>query len=319
VPPLLLQYVHCSRTSSPPVVIPLDIIALPAADAEALKQRLDALVTTAEAVEEKATAACRRVLVTDLERQASTATKLVPGSASYSTIETTTTSSSYEDTVVANLHIQAAAVPNVHSLVNIILDATSDNYARWRDNMLLALTSYALADHVESNDAFPDNPGWAKMDAIILSWLTNTISLDLMEVIRERGRTARHLWLGLQNQFHGNHETRTLHLDATFHNFVQGDLSVSEYCHKFKGMADALANLGSLIDDWILILNMLRGLNQCFDHVGAIIWRYTLFPNFLKVRDDLLLEEIHLDTSGPAIAPMTFYSNNTPPAPLPPP
>jgi hypothetical protein len=35
--------------------------------------------------------------------------------------------------------------------------------------MLLALTRYALIDHVESNDAFPDNPGWTGMDVIALS------------------------------------------------------------------------------------------------------------------------------------------------------
>jgi hypothetical protein len=46
---------------------------------------------------------------------------------------------------------------------------------------------------------------------------------------------------------------------------------VSEYCRKFKGMVDALVNLGPPIDDRILILNILHGLNQCFEHVGAII------------------------------------------------
>jgi hypothetical protein len=71
-----------------------------------------------------------------------------------------TNSSLYEDTVVTNLHIQAASVPNVHSLMNIILDATSSNYAQGRDNMMLVLTRYALVDHVKSDDVFPDDPGW---------------------------------------------------------------------------------------------------------------------------------------------------------------
>jgi hypothetical protein len=52
---------------------------------------------------------------------------------------------------------------------------------------------------------------------------------------------------------------------------VQGDLTVSEYCRKFKNMADALADLGSPVDDRILILNILRGLNPRFEHLGAII------------------------------------------------
>jgi hypothetical protein len=42
--------------------MPLDIVALPTANAEVLNQRLDALVITVEATEEKAATARRRVL-----------------------------------------------------------------------------------------------------------------------------------------------------------------------------------------------------------------------------------------------------------------
>jgi hypothetical protein len=80
---------------------------------------------------------------------------------------------------------------------------------------------------------------------------------DLYQVVWERGCTARHLWLAIENQFLGNREQRTLHLDAAFRNFVQGDLSVSEYCRKFKTMADGLADLGSPIKNQILVLNIL--------------------------------------------------------------
>jgi hypothetical protein len=82
-------------------------------------------------------------------------------------------------------------------------------------------------------------------------------------------------------------------------------------------MADALADLGSPIDDWILVLNIVRGLIQCFEHLGAIIWRSSPFLNFLKVRDDLLLEEIHLDTAGPSAAPTALYTSIAPLAPKP--
>jgi hypothetical protein len=109
------------------------------------------------------------------------------------------------------------------------------------------------------------------MDAVVLCWLTNTLTPDLQQVVRERGHLACHLWLIVQNQFLDNCETHALHLDATFCNFVQVDLSVTEYCCKFKGMAAALDNLGSPIDDRILIHNILCGLNQHFEHLGAII------------------------------------------------
>jgi hypothetical protein len=137
-------------------------------------------------------------------------------------------------------------------------------------------------------------------------------------VIRERGATARHLWLAIENQFLGNREQHTLHLDAAFRNFVQGDLTVSEYCRKFKNMADALADLGSPVDDRILVLNILRGLNPRFEHLDAIIRCYTPFPSFLKVRDDLILEELHLDSSGSPADATTLYTCPAPAAARPP-
>jgi hypothetical protein len=156
------------------------------------------------------------------------------------------------------------------------------------------------------------------MDSIVLNWISNSISADLHQVVRERGCTARLLWLAIENQFLGNCEQRTLHLDATFRNFVQGDLSVSEYCRKFNTMTDGLANLGFPVEDRILILNIFRGLNQHFEHVGSIIRRYSPFPNFLKVQDDLLLEEIHMDSTSPSAAPTALYTNTAHPTARPP-
>jgi hypothetical protein len=95
--------------SSPSVIMPSDIIALPTANVEVLKQRLDALVVAVEAAEEKATRQLleeEQAAAADLERQAA-AKKLVPGSTSFSTTETVTASLSYVDTIIASLHIQA--------------------------------------------------------------------------------------------------------------------------------------------------------------------------------------------------------------------
>jgi hypothetical protein len=152
------------------------------------------------------------------------------------------------------------------------------------------------------------------MDNVVLNWISNSISMNLYQVVRERGCTTRHLWLTIENQFLSNREQRTLHLDAAFHTFVQGDLSINEYCRKFKAMPNDLADLGAPVEDWILILNILRGLNQRFEHVCSIIQRYSPFLNFLKVWDDLLLEEIHTDNTEPPVAPTALYTNTACPA-----
>jgi hypothetical protein len=93
---------------------------------------------------------------------------------------------------------------------------------------------------------------------------------------------------------------------------------VTEYCRKFKAMANNLADLGSPVEDRILVFNILRGLNQRFEHMGSIIQRYSPFSNFLKVRDDLLLEEIHMDSTGPLAALTALYTNVAPSVAKPP-
>jgi hypothetical protein len=58
-----------------------------------------------------------------------------------------------------------------------------------------------------------------------------------------------------------------LHLNTMFHNFVQGDLSMSDYYHKMKSMVDSLADLSCIIFDCNLVLNILWGLNKRYDHL----------------------------------------------------
>jgi hypothetical protein len=149
----------------------------------------------------------------------------VPSSSSSSSSPTAasqlvpTTSSTYKDTVVAGLHLQAAAVLNVLQLVNIVIDSSSTNYASWRDLIEQALQRYALIKHV-TDDTPSNDRRWIQMDNIVLNWISNSISTDLHQVVRERGCTACHLWLTIENQFLSNREQRTLHLDAAFHIFV---------------------------------------------------------------------------------------------------
>jgi hypothetical protein len=52
--------------------------------------------------------------------------------------------------------------------------------------------------------------------------------------------------------------------------------------------------------------------------VGSIIRRYSPFTNFLKVWDDLLLEEIHMNSTGPPATPTVLYTNIASPAAKPP-
>jgi hypothetical protein len=68
-----------------------------------------------------------------VEQTATAARQHVPSSSSSSSSPAKasqlvpTASSNYEGTIIAGLHLQAAAVLNIHQLVNIVLDS-STNY-----------------------------------------------------------------------------------------------------------------------------------------------------------------------------------------------
>ncbi len=116
-----------------------------------LRARHEVIIKDAEDAEAQAVAARRRVQAarllqskaTVLEQTATAARQRVPSSSSSCPAVASqlvpTASSTYEDTVVAGLHLQVAAVLNVRQLVNIVLDSPSTNYATWRDLMEQAL------------------------------------------------------------------------------------------------------------------------------------------------------------------------------------
>jgi hypothetical protein len=118
----------------------------------ALRARLEVIVKEAEDVEAQATAARCRVqevhILLEEESKATTLDKMtiaarqrVPSLSSSSSSPAAasqlipTTSSTYEDTIVAGLHLQAATVLNIRQMVNFILDSSTTNYASWRDLM----------------------------------------------------------------------------------------------------------------------------------------------------------------------------------------
>jgi hypothetical protein len=54
-------------------------------------------------------------------------------------------------------------------------------------------------------------------------------------------------------------------------------------------MADDLGALKEVVSDRTLVLNVIRGLNERFTHVGALLRHARPFPSFLDVCDDLTL------------------------------
>jgi hypothetical protein len=186
------------------------------------------------------------------------------------------------DPLVSQLHLQAGSVQNIRLMVPVVLEPESPSYARWRDLLLLTLHCYALDDHVLCDPTgMAPTAAWVRLDSIVLTWIVGTISVDLHSLLQNLPH-ARAAWLAIEGQFLGNAEARALRLDAAFRIFVQGDLSVSEYCRKMKTMANSLGDLGGPVEDRMLVLNVLCGLIDRYTHllfVGSQP-RFTSLPGF---------------------------------------
>jgi hypothetical protein len=163
-------------------------------------------------------------------------------------------------------------------VATIILEPSSPDYKRWCNLVLLTLRRYALDDHILS-DVADLSIYWARLDSIMVTWILGTLSPKLHEIVQEPAEILRQAWLAIESQFLSNSESRVLRLDARFRAFKQG-------------MADDLHALGETVTDRHLVLNLLQGLNNRFDHMKIFIKRSQSFPSFHTVRNDLELKEI---------------------------
>ncbi|XP_039793075.1 uncharacterized protein LOC120659079 [Panicum virgatum] len=221
----------------------------------------------------------------------------------------------HEAAALLNLHAQAVAVTNIRSLVSIILDVDSGNFKRWCDQFLLTLGKFSLQDHVYLDASAAASPDWTRMDCGVKSWILGTLTDDLAEIISSQGASAKDAWLAVESLFLGNREACSIQLETKFRNFVQGDLSVTDYCRRMKKMADDLVVTGEIVTNRTLVLNVIRGLNERFTHIGTLLRRARPFPSFLEARDDLVLEEISLENQQTPAAALTASTKSAASAP----
>ena len=79
-----------------------------------------------------------------------------------------------------------------------------------------------------------------------------------------------------------------------------------------KNMADDLGDPGEVVHDHTLVLNVLRGLNERYSHMVALLKRSRPFPTFDEVWNDLLLEELTMRKVRPSSTTSMVLVTTTP-------
>ncbi|XP_066323261.1 uncharacterized protein [Miscanthus floridulus] len=137
----------------------------------------------------------------------------------------------------AAVHAQALAVLNIKSW--------------WRTLFLVVLGKYALMDHVLSDEANPDRSAWVQMDCTIVTWIYDTITGDLQQMVMLRNPNAHVTWAVLEYEFLGQRESHTL-LSVEFRTIKQGVMPITDFCRRLETMDSALTELGDPVGDLTL-------------------------------------------------------------------
>lgn len=121
---------------------------------------------------------------------------------------------------------------------------------------------------------------WKKSDDLVKLWIYGTLAQPLFKSSFKTGGTTRDIWLQIENQFRNNKESHAIQLDNNMWTKEIRDQSVQEYAHGLKSIVDLPENVKALVSDKTLVIYILNGLNEKFDHIINVIKHQKPFPTF---------------------------------------
>ncbi|XP_066395893.1 uncharacterized protein [Miscanthus floridulus] len=153
----------------------------------------------------------------------------------------------------APIHTTAAAplvavlqTVNIKSRVPIVLELANPNYDERCYFFNAFLSKFNLGSHIFSPPTVEQRRDltWSIVDQCIISWLYNSITKDVHDIVRASKATAFHIWQAIHDQFRDNELHHAVYLEAKFWNLIQGDMDIAQYTRRLKQLADALRDVG---------------------------------------------------------------------------
>ncbi|XP_014751148.1 uncharacterized protein LOC106865518 [Brachypodium distachyon] len=179
--------------------------------------------------------------------------------------------------------------PQHQVLDPVTLDLKASNYSKWHNFLLITVTQYGLADHLDAVPPPAADDEWQRMDSIVLRWLYGSISPEITDMVMAATTAAADVLTRITALFRDNQQARAGYLSQKFRNIVQGDKTITAYCLEQKMIADALADVGASVTDDALVGNIIKGLDEKYEDVGNLVPLLKPFPSFLEFRNMLLL------------------------------
>lgn len=208
---------------------------------------------------------------------------------------------------------RAFGVTNIKTHIPVILDLDVFNYDAWRELFLTHCLTFDLLGHVDGTTVpdGDDDTTWKKRDGLVKLWIYGTLAPPLFKSSFKVGGTTRDIWLRIENQFRNNKESRALQLDNDLRTKEIGDMTIHEYSHSLKSIADLLENVEAPVSDKTLVMYMLNGLNEKFDHIINVIKHQKPFPSFEDAKSMLEMEETRLKKPHKGTASHSDHSSSS--------
>ncbi|XP_055814103.1 uncharacterized protein LOC129883470 [Solanum dulcamara] len=194
----------------------------------------------------------------------------------------------------------ALAVSNIKNHVPITLEMENVQYSTWAELFKIHARSHRVIDHIippvarteKQPQQEEDKELWSTLDATVLQWLYATISHDLLHTILEPDTMTMEAWNRLRDIFQDNKHSRAITLEYDFTLVDMADFpNVSTYCQHLKSLADQLKNVGSLVTNDRLVLQLVSGLTEPYQGMATLIRQRDPLPQFYQAHSMLTFEE----------------------------
>ncbi|GKD39812.1 hybrid signal transduction histidine kinase M, partial [Tanacetum coccineum] len=162
-------------------------------------------------------------------------------------------------------------ITNIKTYIPLVLDLDEMNYDSWSELFILHCTSFGVLNFIQdtSTSAERDADDWGKLDSLVKLRIFGTISKSLLQRVLKKNTTSHDVWKQLKDVFHDNKSARAMQLDNDLRNVELGNLSITDYFHKIRRMADLLANIDSPVDEKNLVFYAINGLGEKYDQVAG--------------------------------------------------
>ncbi|KAI3693811.1 hypothetical protein L1987_76763 [Smallanthus sonchifolius] len=169
----------------------------------------------------------------------------------------------------------------VYTVTNIqhkvrVLDGVKVSYPSWVKLFMLHATGYDVVHHIDGTPA-PDKDdadysSWKKIDAVVLQWIYDTLSDELLVRVLEDTSTAYEAWERVKKLFLNNKGSRAHALQHELTNLTLSAMpDLDSYCQRIRELADQLAAVDCPLTNTQRILHLVRGLPREYDTTAAIL------------------------------------------------